>query len=51
MQRLAPEKVEVLARVLLRPVLPDEVVSGNVRLACQDGDEFVRCFAVIERLN
>ena len=50
-QRLAPERVEVGAGVLLLPVSLDEIVSSETGLARKDGDDLVRALAAVERLD
>ncbi len=51
MQRLAPVGIKVRAAVLFLPVALDEVMSGDARLAREDGDNFVRTLATIKRLD
>ncbi len=50
-QRLAPESVEIGAGVLFLPVLLNQIVSGETRLAGENRDDFVRGLAAIQRLD
>src|SRR5579862_7962876 len=50
-QRLTPESVKVGARVLFLPVLLNQIVSSETRLAGENRDDFVRGLAAIERLD
>src|SRR5579862_9691690 len=50
-QRLTPESVKVGARVLFLPVLLNQVVSSETRLAGENRDDFVRGLAPVERLD
>ena len=51
MQRLAPELLEVRARVLLLPVGANEIVAGRVGLTGEQRDEFDGALAVVKRRN
>ena len=54
-QRLAPECFEVSTGLLFLPVTAHQIVASRISLPGEQGDEFVRAFAVVkgsdQRLN